>query len=157
MSNDNDTAEFVAPRFSEIETGYVLPPVEMDYSQATIDYYALASLDMNPVHTRIEWCERAKVFGIPETVGHGMMSMSAMASVVTRAWGPVSSNGGSVRYIDAKFTKPVPAGETVTNRGKVKQMHYHGPGRNWVTVSIEAVDTKGDVIGIAEVGYNLPD
>ena len=91
----------------EIEVGTKLAPVVLQYSQDVIDRYALASLDMNPVHTNTDWSARAQVFGVPETVGHGMMSMSSMASVVTRAWGSVSQNGGRVRFADAKFTKPV--------------------------------------------------
>lgn len=147
----------VAPRFSDVDTGAELPPIELRYEQAVIDRYALASLDMNPVHTNEEWAARAQVFGIPETVGHGMMTMSSLASVVTRAWGPVSANGGSVRFVAATFTKPVPVGETVVSKGVVKKKHYHGDAKNWVEVKVEARDTAGDVIGVADVGYNLPD
>ena len=142
--------------FSEIETGYAFPPVVQPYPQSAIDRYALASLDMNPVHTNEEWASRAKVFGIPETVGHGMMTMSTLASVVTRAWGVLGKNG-SIRFVEAKFTKPVKVGETVTATGKVKRKHHYGPGKNWVQVVIEAKDSTGDLIGLAEIGYNLPD
>jgi phosphate acetyltransferase len=147
----------VAPRFSEIETGAELPPVELRYQQEVIDRYAVASLDMNPVHTNEEWAARAQVFGVPETVGHGMMTMSSLASVVSRAWGPVSANGGSIRFVDATFTKPVIVGETVVAKGYVKKKHYHGEAKNWVEVKVEARDTTGDVIGVADIGYNLPD
>ena len=145
------------PTFSKIEASYTFPSVTQSYAQSAIDHYALASLDMNPVHTNEEWAARAQVFGMPVTVGHGMMTMSTLASVVTRAWGVVGKNGGSVRYVDAKFTKPVKVGETVTATGKVKRKHYHGAGKNWVQVAVEARDSTGDLIGLAEVGYNLPD
>lgn len=145
------------PTFSNIQAGYDFPPVVQSYVQSAIDHYALASLDMNPVHTNEEWASRAKVFGIPETVGHGMMTMSTLASVVTRPWGVVSENGGSIRFVDAKFTKPVKVGETVTATGKVKRKHHYGPGKNWVQIVVEAKDSTGDLIGLAEVGYNLPD
>jgi acyl dehydratase len=143
--------------FKTIEAGYTFPPVVQSYAQPAIDHYALASLDMNPVHTNEEWASRAKVFGIPETVGHGMMTMSTLASVVTRAWGVIGKDCGSLRFVDAKFTKPVKVGEVVTATGKVKRKHYHGPGRNWVQIAVEAKDSAGDLIGLAEVGYNLPD
>jgi acyl dehydratase len=71
---------------------------------------------MNPVHSNTDWAARAKVFGMPETVGHGMMTMSSMASVVTRAWGA----GPAVRFVDAKFTKAVKVGETITSVGTLK-------------------------------------
>jgi phosphate acetyltransferase len=145
-----------APTFTEIEPGYAFEPTEQSYTQDDIDRYALASLDMNPVHTNEEWAARARVFGMPVTVGHGMMTMSALASVVTRQWGVVS-HGGGVRFVDAKFTKPVPVGETLTLTAKVKRKHYHGPGRNWVQIAVEAKDSSGDLVGLAEVGYTLPD
>ena len=144
-------------KFRSVEAGFKFPPVVQSYAQAAIDHYALASLDMNPVHTNEEWASRAKVFGIPETVGHGMMTMSTLASVVTRAWGVVGKDGGSIRFVDAKFTKPVKVGETVTATGTVKRKHHYGPGMNWVQVSVEAKDSAGDLIGLADVGYNLPD
>jgi phosphate acetyltransferase len=142
-----------APRFSEVELGSQLPPVVQLYDQAAIDHYAVASLDMNPVHTNTEWAARAKVFGMPETVGHGMMTMSTMASVVTRAWGA----GPAVRFVEAKFTKPVVVGSTITSVGTVKQKHFGGVGKNWVTVSVKAMDPSGNTVGVVEVGYNLKD
>jgi acyl dehydratase len=142
-----------APRFSQVELDSQLPPVKQVYTQAAIDYYAVASLDMNPVHTNTEWAARAKVFGMPETVGHGMMTMSSMASVVTRAWGA----GPAIRFVEAKFTKPVKVGDTITSTGTVKQKHFGGDGKNWVTVSVKVTDTAGDVVGVVEVGYNLKD
>jgi phosphate acetyltransferase len=45
----------------------------------------------------------------------------------------------------------------VTATGKVKRKHHHGPRKNWVQIAIEAKDSSGDLIGLAEVGYNLPD
>lgn len=149
-------APFV-PSFSEINFDYAFPPVTLKYDQATIDHYALASLDMNPVHTNEEWAARAQVFGMPATVGHGMMTMSSLASVVTRHWGPVSANGGQVRFVEAIFTKPVRVGETVVSTAYIKKKHYHGTGKNWVSIKVESRDAAGDIIGVAEVGYHLPD
>lgn len=142
-----------APRFSEIELGFELPPIAQHYSQEAIDRYAVASLDMNPVHTNTEWAARAQVFGMPETVGHGMMTMSALASVVTRAWGA----GPAVRFVEATFTKPVKVGETLSVIGVVKQKHFNGEGKNYVTVSTKAIDAAGDTVGVANVGYTLRD
>lgn len=146
-----------SPYFSKVDTGFEFPPVVQQYTQEAIDRYALSSLDMNPVHTNTEWAERAQVFGMPVTVGHGMMTMSTMASPVTRAWGVVSENGGSVRFVEAKFTKPVRVGETITAMAKIKQKHHFGTARNWVLIVVEARDSSGDLVGVADVGYNLPD
>src|SRR5258705_3636234 len=93
--------------FRNIEAGYKLTPVRQSYAQSAIDHYALASLDMNPVHTTEQWAARAKVLGIPETIGHGMMTMSTLASVVTRAWHVVNTSGGRIPFAPPKFTKAV--------------------------------------------------
>lgn len=146
-----------SPTFSNVQTGYEFDPVRQSYSQEAIDRYALGSLDMNPVHTNTEWAARAQVFGLPETVGHGMMTMSTMASVVTRSWGMVNRNGGRVRFVESKFTKPVKVGEVITATAKIKRKHYHGPGKNWVLIAVEANDTQGDLVGLSDVGYQLPD
>jgi acyl dehydratase len=46
--------------FKNVETGFKFPPVVQSYVQSAIDHYALASLDLNPVHTNEEWAARAK-------------------------------------------------------------------------------------------------
>src|SRR5260370_8751942 len=107
------------PTFSQIEAGYEFPAVNQSYVQPAIDYYALASLDMNPVHTNEEWASRAKVFGIPETVGHGMMTMSTLAPVVTRPCGVANNQGAGIPFVDAKFTKPLNARTTQMSTAKV--------------------------------------
>ena len=146
-----------SPTFGSVQTGFEFAPVVQSYAQAAIDKYALGSLDMNPVHTNADWAARAQVFGLPETVGHGMMTMSTMSSVVTRAWGVISANGGRVRRVESKFTKPVKVGELITATGKIKSKHHHGPGRNWVLVVVEARDKAGDLVGMSEIQYQLPD
>ena len=146
-----------APRFHEVQTGFEFPTISQPYPQSAIDRYALGSLDMNPVHTNTEWAARAQVFGLPETVGHGMMTMSTMASIVTRSWGVVSANGGSIRFVDSKFTKPVKVEEVLTVSAKVKSKHHFGANKNWVKIAVEARDSSGDLVGISEIGYNLPD
>src|SRR5258708_40025064 len=116
-------------RWGEIEPAHSSPPVVQSYAQQAIDHYAMASLDMNPVHTNEEWAARAKVFGIPETVGHGMMTMSTLASVVIREWGVIGKDGGSIRVVDAKFTKPVKVGQAGTATRTVQRKPRQGPGK----------------------------
>src|SRR5260221_10215240 len=149
--------EIESPTFGGVQTGFEFAPVVQSYAQAVIDKYALGSLDMNPVHTNTDWAARAQIFGLPETVGHGMMTMSSLASVVTRQWGVASANGGILRFVEAKFTKPVKVGETVVASAKLKSKHHHGPGKNWVRISVEARDSSGEVVALADVGYGLPD
>jgi acyl dehydratase len=141
-------------RFSQVQIGDALPVVEHVVTQDVIDRYAVASLDYNPVHTNIEWCTRAQVFGIPQTVGHGMYTMSTIASVVVRGFG---AGLARVRSVDAKFTRPVPVGSTLRCSGTVKELHPIGPGRNFVTVELSATNPAGVVMGVGSAEVLLPD
>ena len=77
-----------------------------------------------------------------------------MASVPIRAWG-----AGSVvfRTMEAKFTKPVPVGTMLTCTGKVKELHPIGPGRNFIVLELQALDSADTVMGIATASIALPD
>ncbi len=141
-------------RFSQVDVGDQLPAVEQVVSQDVIDGYAVASLDYNPVHTDVEWCTRAQVFGIPQTVAHGMYTMSLMASVVVRGLGAA---GARVRSIEAKFTRPVPVGSLLRCAGKVKELHPIGPGRNFILVELSAADGAGNVMAVGSAEVLLPD
>lgn len=142
------------PRFSEVKVGDKLPAISHVVSQEVIDHYAVGSLDYNPVHTDIEWAERSQVFGLPKTVGHGMFTMSMMASVILRGWG---SDKLHVKTVEAKFTKPVEVGEELKCEGYVKELHFAGPGRNYVRVDLKAVTNDADTVAVGHAEVVLPD
>ena len=140
--------------FADLRPGQMLPPVDLHVTQDAIDRYAVASLDYNPVHTDIEWCKRAQVFGMPDTVGHGMLTMSLMTSVVLNAW---YRYGAWITNLEAKFTKPVPAGDTMHATGFVKEVHPLGPGRNCVLVELAAHNLAGETVGVGSARVAIPD
>jgi acyl dehydratase len=82
-----------------------------------------------------------------------MASMALMTSVVLRAWGPTAQ----IRSIDSKFTKPTPVGRTLTAIGSVAEAHLITPGRNYVVVSVNAIDEDGDTVGVSRIEVLLPD
>jgi len=140
--------------FSSVEVGDELPAIVRTCTQEDIWRNAAGSLDFNPVHTDPEWCKTAQPFGIPQTVAHGMMTMSAMASVLSDWAYPVQ---GNIRSIDSKLVKPVPAGSTVRCTGIVSSKHWIGPGRNFVVVDLKAENQDGDTVAVAEANLVLPD
>lgn len=139
-------------RFQDVSVGMPLDGFRQYISQEYIDRYAVASLDLNPVHIDPEWASRAQVFGRPQTVLHGMATVSLMASVVTRSWGPMTA----ITRIKSKFVKPVWVEQTLTLRGAVRDLHYLNPGRKYAVVFVEAVDDENDVVGICEFDVRLP-
>ncbi len=140
------------PYLDDLKAGDELEPLVYEITQDLIHRYGLASLDLNPVHMNPAWCERAQVFGTPKTVQHGMMSMSFMASVILRSFGPLAD----VITVKSKFTKPGPVGNTITCRGRVRDIHVLDNGNDFVIVNVEAVDQDGDTVGISEVHVRLP-
>lgn len=140
------------PYLDDLKAGQALSPIEYDITQEKIDAYGAASLDLNPVHMNPAWCERAQVFGVPQTVQHGMMSMSYMASVVLRSFGPLAE----IVSIDSKFTKIGPCGARITCSGEVRDLHVLGNGKDFASIAVEARDHEGELVGLSEIHVRLP-
>ncbi|MGV9709294.1 MaoC family dehydratase [Gordonia sp. NPDC003424] len=140
------------PYLDDLTTGDALPEVTYTVDQDRIDRYGLASLDLNPVHMDPVWAARAQVFGMPETVQHGMMSMSYMTSTVLRAFGPLTE----ITSVKSTFTKPVPVGTTIRCRGVVRDIHLHANGTDHAVIKVTATDDAGDTVGVSEISARLP-
>ncbi len=132
--------------------GDPLPELAHEVTQESVDRFAAASLDVNPVHVDPDWCARARVFDT-EPVLHGMASMALMTSVVLRAWGAAAE----IRSIDSTFTKPTPVGRSLSVSGVVTEAHHIAPGRNFVVVAVRAVDDEGDTVGTSRIAVRLRD
>ena len=152
MSVAIDQTTEALPYLDDLRTGAALAPVTYEVTQDLIDRYGLASLDLNPVHMDPAWAARAQVFGTPQTVQHGMMSMSFMTSVVLRALGPLAE----VTSVRSTFTKPAPVRTTVTCRGFVRDVHVPGNGTDRAVIKVTATDQDGETVGISEVSVRLP-
>ncbi|HEU0192014.1 MAG TPA: MaoC family dehydratase [Mycobacterium sp.] len=142
----------IPPYLDDLTSGDRLPDLVYQVTQDLIDAYGMASLDLNPVHMDPQWAAGAQVFGLPETVAHGMMTMSFAGSLVLRAFGALAP----VTVVDSKFTKPVPVGSTVTVRGEVRDIHPIGDGEDFAVIRVTAVDQDGDTVGVSDVRVRLP-
>jgi 3-hydroxybutyryl-CoA dehydratase len=140
--------------FDTVETGHVLPDFTRKVNQETFWKYAVASLDYNPVHNDPGWVRTAQPFKVPYTVGHGMMTMSFMTSVVTNWALPLMLK---IRKIDSKFTRPVEADWTVKCTGVISEKHYIHKGKNFVVVDVKAENQNGDLLGLSRVEVVFPD
>ena len=145
MDTNAPSADLADGSLWGLTIGDQLPPIIQHVTQEFIDRYAAASLDFNPVHVDPDWCARAQVFGGPEPVLHGMAQLSLLCSVVLRAWGARTE----ITKVEAKFTKPVWLGETITCTGTVTELHPLGAGRDYVVLAMKAQDSVGDVVGVS--------
>lgn len=140
--------------YRDLTLEQAFPEIEHEVSQEVIDRAALAHLDFNPVHTNIDWNTRAQVFGTPRTVGHGMLTMSFMASVIDRHW---RAAGARVSRMESKLVKPVQVGRRVRCSGVIRELHPRGPGQSFVVVALTATDDEGDTVAVASYSVVVPD
>lgn len=140
--------------FESVNAGDVLPPFTRSVSQETFWKYSVASFDYNPVHNDPDWVRTARPFKIPFTVGHGMMTMSFMTSVVT-TWALPSML--LVRKIVSKLTRPLEQGWEVRCTGVISEKHYISKGKNFVVIDVKAENQDGDLLGLSEIEVVFPD
>lgn len=139
--------------FESIKCGDKLPTVKQHLSQEDIWHFAVGSLDMNPVHCSPEWCQKSQVFGIPETVQHGQMTLSLLTKVITD-W--AYSSGGTMKTFEAKLIKPVPVNSTCTYSGEVSELHPVKKGKDFVAVELWATDQDGDKVAVGKAQVIIP-
>jgi len=143
----------VALDFNSVELGTKLPDVVRKVNHDVIDRFAVGSFDYNPIHLDPELKKKMNLPGGKSNIGHGQMTMSFMASVVTD-W--VCPAGGLVTKIDAKYIKPVLPGDVITSGGTVTEKHFHGAGKNFVVVEIFAQNQNGEKVAVGEVEAIIP-
>ncbi len=125
---------------AEVSVGDTIGPVSVPVTRATLVAYADASGDQNPIHQDEEF---ARGVGLPDVIAHGMWTMGAAGSVLTRWVG----DAGRVLEYGTRFTKPVlvPAtGAEVVVEGVVKAVDAE-TGR--VTVDLTTTAAGEKVLG----------
>ena len=126
--------------FDSVQVGDELPAIARPVTQETFWKYAVASFDYNPVHCDPDWVATAQPFGLPQTVAHGMMTMTFMLSVAS-SW--ACPSGLRISRMTSKFFRPVLAGWTVMCSGSVAEKHLICPGKNFVVLDLKAENQDG--------------
>jgi len=99
-----------------IVAGGELGPLERTPTQGVIDRYALASGDHNPIHVDPAFAARSQFGG---TIAHGMLVLSYVSTMLTRAFGLRWIDTGSLKV---RFRNPAPSGLPVTARGTIERV-----------------------------------
>jgi len=134
---------------SQIEVGFELPEIKVNFKRADLIKYAGASGDFNIIH----WNERTAVaVGLPGVIAHGMLTMGQAINVITR-W-----NGSPANVLDytVRFTRPVVVpdddlGVEVVFNAKVSQLNEDGTAK----IDINAVFDGKTVLGKASAIVRL--
>ena len=93
-----------------MEIGEKLPDLVKDVTQETINLYADATGDFNPIHVDEEF---AKTTAFKGTIAHGFYVFAFLSELMMRSFGKKWISGG---FTDVRFKKPVRPGDTITLR-----------------------------------------
>ena len=125
-----------------IEVGTQIPERIFYIDRALLVAYADASGDQNPIHQNEAV---AKSVGLPNVIGHGMLTMALVGKCATD-W---AGGSATMKEFFLRFTKPVivPAGEKVdlTVSGVVTEVN-----ENEIKVDLTATSAGVKVIGMAK-------
>lgn len=136
------------PDFDRIAIGDELPCVEKSpLTRTTLALFAGASGDHNPVHID---ADAARAAGLPDVIGHGMLSMAYLAQVLTE-WVPQSA----IRAYSARFVAPTHVGDALTCTGTVVDKHCRDDQRI-VRLQLQLIDQFGEIKIRGEADIALP-
>jgi acyl dehydratase len=129
--------------------GDTLPPLSLRVTRADLIRYAGASGDFNPIH----WNQRFAVgVGLPDVIGHGMLTMALAGRVVTSWVGdPAAVVGYAVRFTRPVVVPDTDEGVLLEATGTVKAIDD-----GVATVAISAAVDGKTVLGRATARVRLP-
>ena len=134
----------------EFEAGKSLGPVVKHITQETINLYAEASGDFNPIHVDESFAAKTPLGG---TIAHGMLSLAYVSEMMTSAFGPSWISGGKLR---AKFKQSARPGDTLTISGRVNCIDRKDDV-SYVDCGFECRSQKDEVIMAGEATIRLLD
>lgn len=132
--------------FDELYMGYGLKPLSEKVTQDSINTYAKAADDFNPMHVDPEF---AKDTPFGTTIAHGMTSLAFASRLLEDNFGKAWSEGGQ---LDVSFKSPLKPGDTATAKGKVINRKMDGDKKILeVSVFVENQDRDPIITGTATI------
>ena len=131
-------------KMADMNVGDTLPPLALPpLTRHTLALYCGGSGDHNPLHTDIDF---AKTAGLPDVIGHGMLSMAFLARALTGAFPPEQLRNFGVRFVSmAQIHDQITCTGTVDDRISVD-------GEDRLRLSLRAnVGERELLVGTAEV------
>lgn len=139
------------PKLSELAVGQQVGEARFPIQRINLVMYAGASGDFNVIH----WNERlATMFGLPNVIAHGMLTMAESARVVTD-W--LGDPGLMIDY-SVRFTKPVVVPDD--DRGALVEVsavvESIDESASQATIAITSRSGDEEVLGHAAAVVRLP-
>jgi acyl dehydratase len=138
----------VNPLLPSLSVGQAIPPLVLPpITRHALALYCGASGDHNPLHTDIDFAQRA---GFQDVIAHGMLSMALLGRMLTD-WAPQRC----LRSYAVRFVGQAQIGDVITCTGKVaERLNVHGEQR--IRLALQAQRQSGDLalIGDAEFAFD---
>lgn len=123
-----------------MDAGETLPAITRSISQETIQRYAEASGDFNPIHLDAGYAAATPFGGI---IAHGMLVMAYVSEMLTAAFGRAWLESGRLRV---RFRGPARPGDTLITAGRVQRVTVQEGGRRRVECQVECRNQIGEVL-----------
>lgn len=132
----------------DVAPGLELAPVTKSLTQETIQRYAEASGDFNPIHVDQSFAAQTPFGG---TIAHGMLVMAYLSELLTAAFGRAWLEGGRLKV---RFRAPARPGDLITARGRIEQVNQGG-GQRRVFCAVECRNQEGGVLVSGDAQVDL--
>ena len=132
--------------------GDELPPITFEpITRHILALYCGASGDHNPLHTDSDFAREQA--GLPDVIGHGMLSMAMAARVLSSLANPRELRSFAVRFLGMTQVH-----DRLTCRARIADRTCQGKrGRYVIALSLEAHDGRLVLRGEAEVILETPE
>jgi 3-hydroxybutyryl-CoA dehydratase len=143
VRNSQDSRQFGGQAWT---AGRELPALSKPLTQETIDGYARASGDFNPIHVDPAFAASTPFGG---TIAHGMLLLAYLSEMMTAAFGRGWLAGGRLKVRFKGVARP---GDTLEVHGRVARVQDDG---RRLFVAVECVNQAGDVLVIGDAEVRL--
>ena len=132
----------------KLETGVELPGFDRTINRRSIDLYARASGDFNPIHVDDDFAVNTQFGGV---IAHGMMVLSYMSQMLTAAFGKIWF--GNSR-LDVRFKKPALSGDILTFGGIIRDINK-SRNETLVVCELSCRNQNGEPVLIGEATIKI--
>ena len=141
-------------QFDKVNEGDVITGREFTVTRDTIQAFADASLDYNPLHFDDNYMKNK--FGKTQFDGvimHGMQNFALISRTLTD-W--LLPRGGFHRRLETRWLKPVQLGHTITPVAKISRKRKTEKGY-WLLFDIEVTNQDGDLVAAGNAMAEFPE
>ncbi|MBI4286454.1 MAG: MaoC family dehydratase [Chloroflexi bacterium] len=126
-------------QLANLNEGMSLPELRKLVRQESINLYAQASGDFNPIHIDEGFARQTPLGG---TIAHGMLVLAYLSQFMTAAFGQGWLTGGS---LNVRFKAPARPGDNITVSGKITKIEQEA-GTSTVHCEVLCQNQKGEAV-----------